>query len=275
MKCRICEIAVKPFMTFGKMPIANSFLSSSTPADEYLFELAPAFCSQCKTFQLTEQPDAEKMFHDHYAFYSRTSSRMIKHFKSYADWVMKNYLTKDAFVVELGSNDGILLENFAKAGVRHLGVEPSGNVADEARKHGINTMTEFFTPAVAEKIVAEHGQADALMAANVMCHIPDLHAVAVAANTLLKPMGVLIFEDPYLGDMIARTAYDQIYDEHVYIFSAQAVSNIFGRHDFELIDVKPQKTHGGSMRYILAKKGARKIKNSVRELLVQEEIDGL
>lgn len=275
MNCRICSNTIKPFMTFGKMPIANGFLSTPSPKEEYFFELAPAFCNQCKTFQIVEQPDPEKMFHDHYAFFSRTSKRMMLHFQDYAKWVMQNYLGENPFVVELGSNDGILLENFSRKNIRHLGIEPSGNVAKEARKHGVNTLVEFFSPAVADKIVSEYGHADALMAANVMCHIPDLHAVAIAANKLLKPKGVLIFEDPYLGDMIAKTSYDQIYDEHVYIFSAHAVNNIFGRYGFELIDLKPQNTHGGSMRYVLAKKGARKIEDAVATILQQEEKQGL
>ena len=263
-------------MTFGKMPIANGFLPSPKPTDEYFFELAPIFCDVRKTFQIAEQPDPEKMFHDHYAFFSRTSKRMVIHFQEYANWVKQNYLSDTKpFVVELGSNDGILLENFARDGIQHLGVEPSANVADEARQYGVNTISEFFSPALADKIIAEYGQADVLMAANVMCHIPDLNSVAVAANKLLKPQGVLIFEDPYLGDMIAKTSYDQIYDEHVYIFSAHAVANIFGRQGFELIDVKPQATHGGSMRYILAKKGAREIQASVAQVLAKEEKQGL
>ena len=275
MECRICENAVSPFMTFGKMPIANGFVSTPKPIDEYFFELAPIFCDQCKTFQLAYQPDPGKMFHDHYAFFSRTSKRMMDHFSNYAQWVCENYLNQDPFVVEIGSNDGILLENFMKKNIRHLGVEPSANVAEEARKHHVNTLHAFFTPDIAKKIVSENGQADALMAANVMCHIPDLSQVAAAANILLKPKGVLIFEDPYLGDMIAKTAYDQIYDEHVYIFSAHAVVNIFGQHNFELIDVQPQTTHGGSMRYILAKKNARKIAQSVSALLTTEMAQGL
>ncbi|MCX7121771.1 MAG: class I SAM-dependent methyltransferase [Gammaproteobacteria bacterium] len=276
VECRICKNAVAPFMTFGKMPIANGFLASSNPSDEYFFELAPIFCDGCKTFQIAEQPEPEKMFHDHYAFFSRTSKRMVQHFQEYASWVKQTYLSdSNPFVVELGSNDGILLENFARDGIQHLGVEPSANVAEEARKYGVNTISEFFSPTIADKIVAEYGQADVLMAANVMCHIPDLNQVAIGAKNLLKPTGVLIFEDPYLGDMIAKTSYDQIYDEHVYIFSAHSVANIFGRQGFELIDVKHQETHGGSMRYILAKKGARAIQPSVAQVLEKEKKQGL
>ena len=75
--------------------------------------------------------------------------------------------------------------------------------------------------------------------------------------------GVLIFEDPYLGDMINKVTYDQIYGEHVFIFSALSVKNIFDISGFELIDVLPQETHGGSMRYVLCKKGVRSISDNV------------
>jgi methylation protein EvaC len=201
---------------------------------------------------------------------------MVEHFKHFAQWLEENYCQDaDPFVVELGSNDGIMLENFAKKNIRHLGVEPSANVAEEARTHGVNTISQFFSPELADQIVAEYGQANAMTAANVMCHIPDLHGIADGADRLLKSTGVLIFEDPYLGDMIAKTSYDQIYDEHVYIFSAHAVANIFGRYGFELIDLLPQTTHGGSMRYVLARKGARTVKPIVVEILAKEKAQGL
>ncbi len=95
-----------------------------------------------------------------------------------------------------------------------------------------------------------------MLAANVMCHIPDLPGVAAGVARLLKPDGVFIFEDPYLGDMIAKTAYDQIYDEHVFVFSASSVSQAFAPHGLELVEVAPQTTHGGSMRYTLARRVA-------------------
>jgi methylation protein EvaC len=271
MKCRICEHTIGPFMTFGRMPIANGFLMPEQFGNEYFFELKPAFCDKCLTFQIEEQPEAEMMFHDQYAFFSRTSAHMQRHFKAYAEWVSEHHLRgDDSFVVEIGSNDGIMLENFARCGIRHLGVEPSANVADEARKHGVNTIVRFFGPETAAEIVKEYGKADALVAANVMCHIPDMHGIAKGAEMLLKPDGVLIFEDPYLGAMIEKTSYDQIYDEHVFIFSALSVANIFGLYGFELIDLIKQETHGGSMRYVLARKGERSKSPAVETILGEE-----
>jgi len=263
-------------MSYGRMPIANGFLTPEAFKDEYFFELKPAFCERCFSFQIEEQPDPKMMFHDHYAFFSRTSAFMQQHFKAYAGWVYDNHLSgDDLFVVEIGSNDGIMLENFANRGVRHLGVEPSSNVAEEARKHGVETIVRFFGADAAKDIVDEYGHADALLAANVMCHIPDLNGIAKGADILLKKDGVLIFEDPYLGAMIEKVSYDQIYDEHVFIFSALSVANIFAPHGFELIDLLPQETHGGSMRYVLARKGERAISAMVSEIVASEKAQGL
>ena len=140
-------------MSFGKMPIANGFLKKEQFENEYFFELATAFCDRCYSVQLVTQPDPKLMFHDNYAFFSKTSKSMQVHFQKYADWVLNNYLRKDdPFVVELGSNDGILLENFSKKKIRHLGVEPSANVADVAIKSGINTEVAFFNNNFANKI---------------------------------------------------------------------------------------------------------------------------
>ena len=276
-KCRVCGAPIQAFMTFGRMPIANGFLKQNEVAHEYFFELAPAFCGACKMFQIVEQPDPDKMFHEHYAFYSSTSRYMQAHFERYANFVIGEVLEgrSDPFVVELGSNDGIMLRHFKERGMRHLGIEPSSNVADVARQHGIDTVSKFFNPALADEIVGQHGRADAILAANVMCHIPDINGVGEGVRRLLKSDGVFIFEDPYLGDMIAKTSYDQIYDEHVFIFSAMSVQRAFAPHGLELVDVMPQGTHGGSMRYVFAPKGGRPVALRVAEQLGKESAQGL
>ena len=271
MKCRVCNNHIEPFISFGKMPIANGFLLKKQFEDEYFFELATAFCEKCYTVQLVTQPDPNLMFHDSYAFFSKTSKSMQLHFKEFANWVIANYLkNKDPFIIELGSNDGILLENFSNNKIRHLGVEPSANVAKVATENGINTEVAFFDNNFASQALLKNGKADAILAANVMCHIPDLNEIAKASKQILKDDGVLIFEDPYLGDMIKKISYDQIYDEHVYIFSAISVKNIFASHGFELIDTIPQETHGGSMRYVLCKKGSRNVSENVNNLMKKE-----
>lgn len=277
-QCRICSTPITQFMSFGPMPIANGFLTPSQFTGEYFFELAVAFCETCGMFQLIDQPDREQMFHEHYHFFSGTSKFMTEHFRAFAEHVMDDLIgdrDQGRFVVEIGSNDGIMLQNFARAGVRHLGIEPSKNVAEVARSKGINTISEFFDADLARAIVAKEGQADVFLAANVMCHIPYFHSIIEGIKVLLKPDGIVAFEDPYLGDVIEKTSYDQIYDEHVFLFSLKSISYAFARHGFELVDIEPQETHGGSMRYILAHQGRRPVSERVKAQLAREEGLGL
>jgi len=239
--------------------------------------LEVGYCEESKMLQLTTQPAAEIMFHNQYAFYSSTSTSMERHFEDFASSVVNSeYMqTRGPFIVELGCNDGILLKHFAKRGIRHLGIEPSENVAKVANGHGVLTISDFFSLDIAERIVNDSGHADFFLAANVMCHIPNIVDVAKGIRSLLKPTGVVMFEDPYLGDVVAKTSYDQIYDEHVFLFSAMSVQYLFGLQDMELIDVLPQKTHGGSMRYVLSHRGAYPIKESVTDLIAKEKLQGL
>jgi methylation protein EvaC len=275
-KCRICNADYEPFISYGRMPIANGFIANNQMNNEYFFELKVGFCPKCSMVQIVDQPEREMMFNENYAFFSGTSKFMTQHFKEFAEYVMKGYIeSKDPFVVEIGSNDGIMLQNFAVKGVRHLGVEPSANVAQVAIKKQINTINKFFDQELARQIVENNGQADVYLAANCMCHIPYLHSVAEGIKILLKPDGVAIFEDPYLGDVIEKTSYDQIYDEHVFLFTVSSINYLFNQHSMEVVDVEPQETHGGSMRYVIAHKGARKISENVVIQLAKEKKMGL
>lgn len=276
-KCLVCEHPVDEFISFGKMPVANGFLLPEQISSEYFFELKVGFCPECKMVQLTEIVDQEKMFHENYAFFSSTSAYMKAHFARYADYILAEHCKneKDPFIVEMGSNDGIMLQNFADKKIRHLGIEPSKNVAQVAIEKGINTVSEFFDEQLAEKIIAQHGQADVFAAANVMCHIPYINSIFRGVKKLLKPTGVLMFEDPYLGDIISKTSYDQVYDEHAFYFSCLSVQILAERNGLELFDILPQKVHGGELRYIIGHKGAHTVTQRVIDQVKAEKEQGL
>jgi len=275
--CRVSGQPLEVVVDFGLQPLGNGFLLPEQFPREFRYPMAVGFCETSMMLQLIEQPSPEQMFHEQYAFYSSTSQHMQSHFKEFAQQVMgMGVLSKnDPLVVELGCNDGIMLRNFANAGIRHLGIEPSRNVAEVANSYGVRTISEFFCHQLAIDIVSKEGQADAFLAANVMCHIPTIVDVASGISKLLKPTGVAIFEDPYLGDVVEKTSYDQIYDEHVFLFSAHSIQHLFRQQGMELVDVQAQKTHGGSMRYVIAHAGAYPVKDSVNRLLEKEKGIGL
>jgi methylation protein EvaC len=275
-QCLVCRNPLTPFISFGRQPIANGFLAREDLAKETFFDLAVGHCERCHMVQLVELVDREKMFHGNYAFFSGTSQRMAAHFQAFAEGVIARRLgAADPFVVEIGSNDGVMLQHFAKRGIRHLGVEPSANVAEVARQKGVRTVSRFFDADLAREIIAQDGQADAFLGANVMCHIPYMHSVIEGIRLLLKPKGVLVFEDPYLGDIVQKASYDQIYDEHAFYFSVLSLSHLFAEHGMEIVDVEPQAVHGGSMRYTVAHKGAHAPTPAVAAQVARERELGL
>ena len=264
-------------MSFGQMPNANRFLTEKGFSGEPFYELAPCFCASCNMFQIVEQPAPEEMFNERYAFYSGTSLAMAAHFERLAREVMGSRLASkvDPFVVEMGSNDGILLRHFKKSGIRHLGVEPSANVAAVARADGIDTQVSFFSEAIARRIRAERGAAHAVFANNVLSHIATLPDVLAGVAVLLAEDGALIVESPYLGAVVEKAAYDQIYDEHVYLFSCLSLSNAARRHGLELIDAEQLAVHGGSMRWTIMREGAAPHSERLRCILGAERAIGL
>jgi len=274
--CLICENNYHPFVDFGDMPIANAFGSKEEMLNEYTFPMKVGFCENCNMVQLVEQPNRERMFHENYAFFSSTSNFMMDHFKKFASSVKElQDLNKKSFVVEVGCNDGIMLTNFSSDNIPCLGVEPSKNVAQVAMDKGLDVITEFFDKSLAEKIMHKYQKADAILSANVMCHIPYMHSIYEGVESLLSKNGVFIFEDPYLGNIIEKTSFDQIYDEHVFLFSALSVKFLANMHNLELVDVEAQITHGGSMRYTIAHKGAKTVSKNVLDLIENEKKIGL
>lgn len=275
-KCLICSSDIENFIDFGQQPIANGFLLEKDFDKEYFFQMEVGFCPKCKMVQLLEQPNREQMFHENYAFFSSTSNYMKQHFKEFANSVIElQTLKEDSFVVEIGCNDGIMIQNFMQQGIGHLGVEPSKNVAQVAKDKGINVTTEFFDAKLAENTIPEYGKADAILSANVMCHIPYMHSIFDGIEKLLKEDGVFVFEDPYAGDIIQKASFDQIYDEHTFLFSVLSVSYLANMHNLEVIDVEHQITHGGSMRYTLAHRGKKTISPNVEKQIKIEKDLGL
>ena len=275
MKCKITKKKIKPFMSFGKMPIANNFLKKNQFKKEFFFNLEVGFSKSLSLFQLNEHPKPSQMFNNYYPFFTGSSKGMIHHFKKYSDWLIKKYGKKIENLIEIGSNDGTFLSNFKNNKFNIAGFEPSSNVAKISKKRGIKTINKFFNYENAKKFKKLKNNIDIITAANAICHVPNLKSLIKGVDFFLKKTGLFIFEEPYLGSMYSKGSYDQIYDEHIFIFSLTSVEKIFSLFDFELIDGIPQKTHGGSMRYVVARKGLFKKSRRVNRFLFNEKFKNI
>jgi methylation protein EvaC len=226
--------------------------------------------------QQFEEVPRERMFHPDYPYRSSGSVLLRQHFERTARRLLETELTgRDPFAVEIGCNDGIMLDTIRAAGVRHLGVDPSTGAATVARDKGIRVRIDFFEESSAAAIRAADGPADLIYSANTISHLPYLDSIFRGAAVLLAPHGAVVFEDRYLGDIIEQTYFDQIYDEHFYLFAVRPVQRMVARYGFELVDVQHLPVHGGSIRYTVTRPGTRQPGPAVSAMLAAEHSRGL
>ena len=251
------------------MPIANGFLKKKDFKKEFFFKLRVGFNKKISLLQLESNPSPEKMFNKNYPFYTSSSKNMVSHFNKFAYWIKKKILKKNRKILEIGSNDGTFLTNFKK--YFHMGFEPSKSVHNVAIKNKIKSVNKFFNFQNIKFLIKKKIKFDLIVGSNVICHIPNQNELIKSMKSILEENGTIIFEEPYLGSMYKKISYDQIYDEHIFMFSATSINKIYKLHGLKLVDVLPQKTHGGSMRYVIKKNNNIKISKRLKKILADEK----
>jgi len=230
-------------------PLVQSFLDvRQLNAMEPFYPLHARVCHACFLVQLDEFVAPDEIFTE-YAYFSSFSDAWIEHAARYAER-MRERLRLDgaSLVVEIASNDGYLLRQFAAAGIPVLGIEPAANVAKAAVKTGVRTDVSFHGRANAARIAREYGQADLVVGNNVLAHVPDLNDFVAGLKVLMKPGAVLTMEFPHLQRLIEENQFDTIYHEHFSYFSFSTAEQVFAAHGLTLFDVEELPTHGGSIR---------------------------
>ena len=197
---------------------------------------------------------------------------MKKSFKSISKKLVKKFRPK--ILMEIGSNDGVFIKNFSKKKV--IAVEPCKNLAKITNKLGYYTYDKFWNLSLAKKITNSHGKFDLIYSANTISHIPKLNETFKSIYLSLSTNGVFVFEDPYIGSVIKNNSYDQFYDEHVHLFSLLAMSNLVRAQNLRVIDVELLPTHGGSIRFYVARKNSdHKASKNVKKIYDLEKKEKL
>jgi SAM-dependent methyltransferase len=248
--CLFCaEPLRRTFVDLGKSPLCESFLTA-----EQLNQMEPFYplhvyvCEKCFLVQVQEYVSPEGIFTE-YAYFSSFSDSWLAHMKAYADMIAARLSLTDASrVVELGSNDGYLLQHFVAKGIPVLGVEPARNVAEKAIVKGVPTVTKLFGRQTARELVADGIRPDLICGANVLAQVPDVNDFVGGIKILLKPGGVVTIEFPHLMRLMAENQFDTIYHEHFSYFSFKTAERVFAAHGLTLFDVDELPTHGGSLR---------------------------
>lgn len=274
--CRDCGSAnLTLFLDLSDQPPANAFLTQEALASgkETHYPLRAHVCDDCHLVQLVDIVDVDTLFQDYVYITAGAGPTIPKHFTEYAQNIAKRFgLNKDSFVVELGSNDGLLLSAFQDLGIKRvLGIDPAKNVARLANERGVLTIAEEWNEKRVKQIAQEHGRADMIIGNNVVAHINDHQGLVRGVKALLGENGAFVFEAPYLVDMFENLSYDTIYHEHLSCLAIRPLKRMFESHGLEIFDVEMKVVQGASVRVFVGWPGKHAVLPSVLEFVKKEE----
>ena len=272
MKCAFCAgRRMYEVLDFGDEALAGGFLKREQFAAEQRYPLRLMFCEDCFAVQIADRVSPEVLFREYRYFASATATARA-HFARYAEDVLERFQPKT--VLEIGCNDGVLLQHLAGKAERVIGVDPAENVTRGIRDPRIGVVNDFFNEDTAQRVREVYGKADLIVANNVFAHVEDINGVTRAVRDTLTDHGVFVFEVHHLGKMIEDLQYDWVYHEHFYYYSLLALDKHLARHGMMIFDVEEVELHAGSRRFY-ACKDVRHVTHRVGDLRGIERIQGL
>jgi SAM-dependent methyltransferase len=277
--CRSCGAPqLITILDLGQTPLANGLLTAEQLSEpEATYPLKLALCPACVLVQITVTVPPEQLFRE-YFYLSSFSETMLRHAEVLAaNLISARSLDHGSLVMEVGSNDGYLLQYYKRAGIPVLGIEPATNIARIAQEQrGISTVCDFFGEALAERLRREQ-LANVIHANNVLAHVADPNGFVRGLALLLRNDGVAVIEVPYVKDMIDRCEFDTIYHEHLCYFSTTALDKLFRRHGLLIQDVERLPIHGGTIRIYAghAQHASESVRPAVHSMLEEERAWGV
>ncbi len=250
MKCDLClqETAVE-FLDLGMQPLANKYPTEDMFAAEAFHPLKTYFCTNCKNVQLGTKVSREQMFEDYY-YLSSVNPGLVRHFEAFAQTLAGKKL-----VIDIGSNDGILLKPLKTLGVRAVGIEPSHNVGKIANDAGLETVISFFNAESAKSVTEKYGLSDAIVASSIFTHLEDPHQFIEDVKIALSDDGAFVIEVEYIGNMIRDVQFERFYLDRIFYYSLTSLSSLFAQHGMYVSDAEHIEPHGGSIRVTTHKNG--------------------
>lgn len=261
----------------GHQPPCSALLNDKTLREpETHYPLRMMICPESGLGQLDYVVDGSILFPTDYSYRPGISVPLREHLELITDEIILNAnISPASLCVDVGCNDGTLLSFFKKRGMKVLGVEPTNMAKLAKRENGITAIQQFFTEKVAKGIVNTYGKAKVITFTNVFAHMAPLGEVMRGVTRLLDKGGVLVTESQYLLDVFEGNQFDEIYHDHVRVYSLKSLVKLFSYYGMEVFDAKRVRTREGSIRVYVGWKGRRPISPEVKKLLAVEEKAGL
>ena len=240
------------FLSLGNQPLANNFKSKKV---DTFYTLNLQFDNKTKLVSINKRVKKEIMFNKTYPYRSSMSLSVQKHFQILSKIIKKKFSHKK--ILEIGSNDGAFAKNFSKKKITCI--EPCYDVGVELRKKGFKVHIKYFDDKLV-KLLSKNNRYDLVFSANTITHINKIEKVFENIKMILSKDGVFILEEPSFLECFKKNAFDQFYNEHIYVLSALALTNILKKIGLKIFKVENIKVHGGSLRYYITHENNKKKK---------------
>lgn len=267
--CRACgSDNLRGYLSLPSSPLANELVPPSKTLPSERFEVMMMVCEDCFLSQLSIVVDAAKLYQG-YLYRSSISGTFRTHCRNMARDIKNSFVFKNdpPRLLDIASNDGCLMREFAAEGFEVMGFEPCSEAASEARHENLPTICEFF--GANSKTDRSY---DVITATNVFGHVDDLNGFLQGVKNCLEPeKGVFAVEVPHMLSTLDQNQYDTIYHEHLTYFLLTPMINLFKRNGLEIFGVDHVDIHGGSIRVYAGTPGAREIEETVDFCLNDEQ----
>jgi NDP-4-keto-2,6-dideoxyhexose 3-C-methyltransferase len=245
--CRVCDGSLDRILSLGEQYVSDFPKPGQT--DVYKAPLELVLCRRCHLLQLKHTVPPEQMYRN-YWYRSGTNQTMrdaLADIANKAETLI--HLHPGDSVLDIGCNDGTLLNSYQTGGVYKIGIDPAQNMAQYSNK-------------VADKVIVSLFSAEAFRAeAELVAHKPkivtsiamfydleDPNKFVSDIKSIMHLDGLWIIQMSYLPLMLTTNELGNICHEHLEYYSLHSLEYLLHMHGFEIVDIEMNDINGGSIR---------------------------
>tara|TARA_B100000965_G_scaffold183590_1_gene153281 strand:- start:2183 stop:3400 length:1218 start_codon:yes stop_codon:yes gene_type:complete len=248
-KCQICNSNLSNFLNLGKQPLCDDL--KLKPNSNKFYKLQIKFCENCLTAFQTYNVEKTKLFPKQYHYRSANTKDVLLGMEDLVKNIIKlKKNLKNKVVLDIGCNDGSLLDIFRRKGCKTFGIEPTG-AYKEAKKKGHNVYNQYLDIKSADKIKNKVKTIDVITFTNVFAHIENFSELIESVKKLISKETLLVIENHYLLQVIKKNQFDTFYHEHPRTYSLNSFEKISNLLNLKILKYNFVKRYNGNIRVFL------------------------